>query len=504
MKIEIISNINMDSLKFYMKDYSFISECAFGNYMLDLLDKNSTLYKSESEFIILFIDINELKEDINELLHAVAFFINNSSKPIILNTVCYLPFYLDTFLHYTLENELMINQKILEFSKKHINVLLFDFLKLIKQNNFYDEKFWYLGKIKFSNVGFEKIAFEIDKLIKTYRYGSKKVLVLDLDNTLWGGIIGEEEIKLSNDGIGSIYFNFQKNIKKLKDYGILLTINSKNNYKDGIKGLNHPNSILNEDDFIIKKINWNDKATNLKEISSELNLGFESFVFIEDNPVERNLIKQTLPEVTVPDFPEDIFYLNTWFIKIVEENFARISLTKEDLAKQEQYVAKIKRDKLSKEVLYEDFLKSLDIKLKFYIDDDRFIERYAQMTQKTNQFNLTTKRYNIKDIAEFIKNSNSKVIAVEYKDKFASEGITGLTIVKEKSDSVEIDTFLLSCRIIKRGVEKVLIKKILQLYPNKDIIGKYFPTKKNMQTKNLYINYGFNKIDKNTFIKKRR
>jgi len=111
MKIEIISNINMDSLKFYMKDYSFISECAFGNYMLDLLDKNSTLYKSESEFIILFIDINELKEDINELLHAVAFFINNSSKPIILNTVCYLPFYLDTFLHYTLENELMINQK---------------------------------------------------------------------------------------------------------------------------------------------------------------------------------------------------------------------------------------------------------------------------------------------------------------------------------------------------------------------------------------------------------
>lgn len=502
MKLEIISNINMDSLKFYMKEHQFINSCNFGNYMLDLLERDSNLYKSDAEIILLFLDFDELNESIEEVLDAVKFFIAISNKTIIINTLSFSPKYIDTFLNESLEMELKSNLQLLNFSKENPNILLFDFSKLLKQDNFIEEKYWYMGRIKYSKKGFELIAREIKLLINTYKYGSKKVLVLDMDNTLWGGIIGEDEIKLSNDGIGKIYLDFQKKIKKLKNLGILLAVCSKNNYKDGIKGLNHRNSILKEDDFIIKKINWNDKASNINEILSELNLGASSLVFIDDNPVEREYIQSILDNVCVPSFPEDIYTLNSWFMDVIEENFAKINLTKEDLQKQEQYIAKIKRDTISKDISYEDFLKSLNIKIDFFIDDDQHIERYAQMTQKTNQFNLTSKRYTIADIRNFIDNSSYKVIAINYKDKFANEGITGLVILYKQDKYIEIDTFLLSCRILKRGVEKAIFHKLEELYPCDDIVGIYLETEKNEQTKDLYCVYGFEKIDNNKFIKK--
>lgn len=502
MKLEIISNINMDSLKLYMKDYEFLNGCDFGNYMIDLVDTESFLYKSDSEIIILFLDINELNENIDDVISAVDKFIVQTNKTVILNTVCYTPIYIDTFLNKSLENELNINLKLLSFSRKNSNVLLLDFLKLIKQNNFIDEKYWYMARIKYSKFGFELISREIINIIKTYKYGSKKVLVLDMDNTLWGGIIGEDEIKLSNDGVGKIYLDFQKNIKKLHELGILLAVCSKNNYDDGIRGLNHSNSILKEDDFIIKKINWNDKASNIKEILEELNLGDNSLVFIDDNPVEREYVKNILPNVSVPEFPNNIYSLNSWFLNIVEDYFSKISLTKEDLKKQEQYIAKIKRDNFSRDISYDDFLKSLNIEIEFLVNDNLNIERYAQMTQKTNQFNLTTKRYTTSDIKSFIDNDNYNVIAINYKDKFANEGITGLIILHDKKDFIEIDTLLLSCRILKRGVEKAIFKKIDELYLSRDIIGNYIPSSKNIQTKELYSNYGFVEINNNKFIKK--
>tara|TARA_B100000787_G_C16194155_1_gene299535 strand:- start:889 stop:2403 length:1515 start_codon:yes stop_codon:yes gene_type:complete len=501
MKLEIISNINMDSLKFYMKGYSFLSSSSFGNYMIDLVDSNSLLCKSESEIIILFLDLDELNESIEDLISAVDKFVSETNKTIIINTMCYTPYYLDTYLNKSLEAELNINVKLFNYSRKNPNILLLDFSKLIKQNNFFDEKYWYMARIKFSKIGFELIAEEIRGIINTYKYGSKKVLILDMDNTLWGGIIGEDEIKLSNDGIGKIYLDFQKKIKELQELGILLAICSKNNYVDGIRGLNHSNSILKEDDFIIKKINWNDKVSNIKEILEELNLGDDSTVFIDDNLVEREYIKTILPDINVPEFPTNIYTLNSWFLKVIKDNFSKINLTKEDLKKQEQYVAKIKRDNFYKNISYEDFLESLDISIQFFIDDYTNVERYSQLTQKTNQFNLTTKRYTISDIKNFINSDNYTVISVSYKDKFSNEGITGLVILNNNEELIEIDTFLLSCRILKRGVEKAIFIKLEELYPNKDIIGKYIPTNKNMQTKELYTTYNFAKIDDNNFIK---
>jgi FkbH-like protein len=497
--LEIISNINMDSLKFYL-NIEVIPTCSYGNYMLDLSDESSSIYQNQSKFIFLFLDIDEFNDDFEQFLLLVSKFLQKSNKILILNTLSYYPKQVDTFLYQNLQKELIYNQKIFELKNKYSNLLLLDFYNLCKNSQIYDLKYWYLARIKFNSTFFEKLAKELELLIKTYKYGSKKVLILDMDNTLWGGVIGEEEINLSNDGVGKIYVDFQKNIKRLKKLGILLAICSKNNYEDGIRGLNHINSILNENDFTIKKINWNHKAENIQEIAEELNLGLDSFVFIDDSKIERESIKQILPQVAVPEFPNEIYNLNDWFLDIVKQYFSKITLTKEDLLKQKQYENNIKREELKQNISYEDFLKSLKIKLDFFIDDDRFKERYAQMTQKTNQFNLTTKRYTLSDIEYFIQNPKYKIVAVNYQDKFGNEGIVALVIL-EIADQITIDSFLMSCRVLKRGVEKNIIKKIVTLFQDKDIIGIYNPTEKNIQVKDLYHNFGFKKIDENHFIR---
>lgn len=502
MTFYTLSNVNMDSLKFYLKKFKFIQACTYNNFFIDLVDKNSIAKKSD--IVFLHLEFDELNEDIDEILENIKQFLNDFKGIFIISNFISLND-INTYSYQNLEKEIIFNKKLLDFSKQFLNVLILDFKRLVSikgAENFYDERFWYAGRIKYTSIGFKTISNEIINLINAYEGKSKKVLVLDLDNTLWGGIIGEDEIDLSNEGKGKLYVDFQKNIKKLKDIGVLLAINSKNNYEDAIKGLNHPMSILKEDDFIVIKANWFHKADNLIEIAKTLNLGLDSIVFIDDNKIERESIKKLLPEVIVPDFPEDIYKLNNWFKEIVYKYFAKTTLTNEDKTKIAQYKAKFQREELSKKMSYDEFLKSLEIKLNFYIDDKRFINRYAQMTQKTNQFNLTTKRYNVNDIERFIDEKNYKVIAVEYEDKFLKEGIIGLAILKI-SKNIEIDTFLLSCRVLKRNVENTLIKKIEEIAKNlnKNIIGYYYHTKKNMQVKDLYLKFGFKQIDENNFTK---
>ena len=497
MQIEIISNINMDSLKFYLKDFNVNNSCSYGNYLIDLLDNTSSLYSSNTNCVVCFLDIDTLNDSIDDILGALLN-LKNSGKIVILNNLSSYPYYIDTFINNTIQNEYELNQKILDFCRTH-NFLMIDFSTILKRlgyENVYNEKFWYLAKIKFSSKVFELLANEIKNLLNANQNSCKKCLVLDLDNTLWKGVIGEGlgEIELSNESEGSIFQQFQKSIKKLKDFGILLAINSKNNYEDAIKGLEHPSSILCKDDFISIKANWQNKDENLRQIAKELNISEDSLVFIDDNKVERELAK-TNTKVCVPDFPEDIYSLNSWFRKeVVYKYFFKLKINDEDLEKQNQYKAKLQRDEISKTMSYEDFLKSLRIKLDFYIDDKRYSQRYAQLTQKTNQFNLTTKRYSEQEIQDFIESSNHKVIAVEYQDKFAKEGIIGLCILEIKDD-VYIDTFLLSCRVLKRDVEKALIQKVISLFPNKNIKAKYIKSEKNEMVKDLYENLGFKKLD---------
>lgn len=502
MQIEIISNINMDSLKFYLNGYYVSNSSSFGNYLLDLLDDNSKLYRKEIDCILCFIDIDTFSDDI-EILFKGLIKLKKLNKLVILNTLCYYPFYLDTYLNDTFIKEMELNNKILNFAKEN-QLLIVDFNAIVKRlgsENVFNDKFWYIGKIKYTSKALEEIALNVKNIIKANEKASKKCLVVDLDNTLWKGVISEESIVLSNEGEGSIFQEFQKKIKRLKDFGVLLAINSKNNYEDALRGLRHTSSILNENDFIIIKANWDNKNENLQKIAKELNIAEDSIVFLDDNPIERELVKRTT-SIIVPDFPKDIYLLNDWFIKnVVYEYFYKLSITNEDILKQEQYIAKIKRDEISKSMDYNDFLNSLNIKISFQINDKNYIQRYAQLTQKTNQFNLTTKRYTTKDIETFINDENYLVIGIQYEDKYAKEGIIGLSIVK-RGEIAYIDTLLLSCRVLKRGVEYKLVNEIInQLKNSKKVIGEYIKSSKNSMAKDLYTNLGFKQLNETEFEK---
>ena len=254
--------------------------------------------------------------------------------------------------------------------------------------------------------------------------------------------------------------------------------------------------ILKMDDFVSMKINWLDKVTNLIDIAEELKLSLDSFILIDDNVVERELVKQNIPDVDTPKFPDDPAYLNKWFISEVLYNyFPKISLTIEDKSKTKQYLINTQRRHISEKMDVKGFINNLDIKFKLYVDDDRFIERTAQLTQKTNQFNMTTKRYTVKDIATFIESKEFFVFDLEYEDRFNNEGIVCASIVKVDHDTAIIDTFLMSCRVIGRNVEfnflDEIIKFLCVMPKGLNILkAEYISTKKNYVAENFYTIYG--------------
>ncbi len=330
----------------------------------------------------------------------------------------------------------------------------------------------------------------------------KKCLVVDLDNTLWGGILGEdgiEGIQLGNSYPGNAYKAFQKMLLEASKSGILLTIVSKNNEDEVWTTIEtHPDMVLKKNDFVAWRINWNDKADNIKEIAEELNIGVNSMVFIDDNPVERNWIIQALPEVTVPDFPEVQYQLVSFFEEVYNTFFQLYDLTTEDKEKLIQYKQNtMRRESQQSFTKIEDYIASLDIQIYIQEADKFTIPRIAQLTQKTNQFNLTTHRYTEADISNFIAVGH-KVYSASVTDKYGDNGITAVCIIKVISgDQAEIDTYLLSCRILGRFIESALMKRLLNIaYGNgiRDVFASYIPTAKNGQTALFYNKLGFETI----------
>lgn len=339
-----------------------------------------------------------------------------------------------------------------------------------------DFKVWFLNKV-------DQIALK-----------RKKCLVLDLDNTLWGGVLGEDGIdgiKIGGDYPGKAFFYFQEALLELSKNGVILTVCSKNNEQDVMDAWEkNPFVVLKKEHFAAFRINWQDKATNIKELAEELNLGLDSFVFLDDNPTERELIRQLLPMVTVPDFPSQPYELPLFFQSLVENYFKVYAITDEDRKKTEQYKANALRSESQKQFVdFEAFLKSLDIHLTVEAADEFNIPRIAQMTQKTNQFNLTTRRYTDADIKAMLA-VHWKVYCVSVADKFGDSGITGCIII----NGDEIDSFMLSCRVLGKGIEMAFIKRILQDLKAEGverIKAKYIPTAKNAQVKDFYEKCGF-------------
>ncbi len=327
----------------------------------------------------------------------------------------------------------------------------------------------------------------------------KKCLIIDLDNTMWGGIIGDDgidNIQIGSLGIGKAFTNFQKWVKELKNRGIILAICSKN-FESIAKDVfvNHPDMILRLEDISVFVANWDNKADNIKYIQSILNIGFDSMVFLDDNPFEREIAKKNIPSLTVPELGEDpseyVDYLKTLNL------FETASYVKNDTKRTLQYQEESKRKK--EEIKYTDqasFLKSLNMEIKVAQFDSFNLPRVAQLIQRSNQFNLRTVRYTETELKALSKAENYICLALELKDSFGEYGIISIVILEKKKDLLFIDTWVMSCRVLKRGVEEFVFNYVLRLANSMDgikkIKGEYIPTKKNIFVKDLYQDLGFN------------
>ena len=390
------------------------------------------------------------------------------------------------------------NNTLLELSDTYSNLKIIDFSRFCNRypvSNLIDWRFYYISQMQVN----PKLAGDfnnwLQKEIASIEGKRKKCLVLDLDNTLWGGILGEdgiEGIQIGNTYPGNAFLDFQNNLLELSKNGVILTVCSKNNEQDVIEAWNkNPFLQIKKEQLAAWRINWNNKAGNIAELAQELNIGLESMVFIDDNSTERELIKQMLPMVETPEFPKQPYMLYEFFEKISTDYFQIYKLTREDKDKLEQYKANAERASFQKSFTsYDDYLKSLEIKLDIQALNPMNLSRIAQMTQKTNQFNLTTKRYTEEDIATFAS-QGAKIYCISVSDKFGDNGITGATIVTvdEKSKSADIDSLLLSCRILGKNIETIFLKYVLQQLKNDGILhvtSTFIPTAKNKQVSDFY------------------
>lgn len=322
----------------------------------------------------------------------------------------------------------------------------------------------------------------------------KKCLVLDLDNTLWGGVLGEDGIhgiQIGGDYPGKAFLYFQEALLELSRKGVILTICSKNNLQDVLDvWSNNPFIVLKEQHFAAYKINWENKTDNIRELARELNIGLDSMVFVDDNPAERELVSQVLPMVVVPDFPKEPYELPTFFKQLVDKYFRVYAITDEDKNKTAQYKANASRVRAQEGFTdLSKFLESLEMKILIEKACEYNIQRIAQMTQKTNQFNLTTKRYTDSEIRTCIA-QGWDIWCVNVSDRFGDYGITGCIFIKEN----DVDTFLLSCRILGKGIEIAFAKTVLNLLKNNypKMTAHYRPSLKNMQVKDFWEKVGFN------------
>lgn len=399
-----------------------------------------------------------------------------------------------------------VNNVAREIARNNSNVRIVDFSEFLKgyrPEEWINWRFYFISQMVINPMIAPAFKDWWASKIRNLTIPRKKCLVLDLDNTLWEGVLGEDGIsgvKMSGDYPGNAFMYFQEGLVSLSKSGVILALCSKNNEAD-VKELwdKNPFIKLGPKQIAAYRINWQNKADNIRELAQELNIGLDSMVFVDDNPTERELVRQQLPMVSVPDFPKKPYGLMAFYKQIVTDYFYTYRLTDEDLAKTDQYKANaLRASEQTKYTDLTDFIRSLDIHIDILKADEFNIPRIAQMTQKTNQFNLTTKRYSEADINDLIANG-AYVYCISVSDKFGDNGITGLIIVTRNGDTADIDSLLLSCRILGKNIETVFVNAMLNLLYDagvSKVTAKYIPTKKNIQVSTFYDNLGFAMLSK--------
>ena len=393
-----------------------------------------------------------------------------------------------------------LNARLREALRADPSTFLFDyesFASRVGKDNLIDYKMYYLGDIRLNPRFVPELCDEYIPYIRAMLSMTKKCLVLDLDNVLWGGIIGEDGlggIKLGPTPEGSPFLEFQRYILSLNRRGDILAINSANNPDDALEAIRkHPYMLLKEDLFASVRINWNDKISNMKAIADEIDIGIDSLVFFDDSHVNREMIRQALPEFTVVDVPDD----PALYLKTIEElrAFDSLQLTEEDKRRGQMYAEQRKRVEFQGVVGdVTEYLKALGQVVTLETVNSLNLARISQLTQKTNQFNTTTRRYLEGDIQKMSDSGRYLVAGIRVQDKFGDSGLTGVAIVEKNPGVWRIDDLLLSCRVIGRKVEDALLAYIMDQARGAGanaLVGEFIPTKKNAPAKDFYKTRGF-------------
>ena len=367
-----------------------------------------------------------------------------------------------------------------------------------------DASYWHMYKYAMSMQAIPEFAFNLSHIIKAIFGKNKKALVMDLDNTLWGGIVGDdgpENLELGQETpMGQVYQEFQSYVKAHKELGVLLNVNSKNDYENAVAGLNHPDGVLKPEDFIVIKANWETKSRNISEIASTLNIGKDALVFVDDNPREREIIRQQIPEAAVPEMTDGENLAPDQFVRILDKNgyFEVISLSEDDRKRNEMYKANALR-KSQEESFgdYKEFLKSLEMKGTIRQFDAIHFSRIAQLTNKSNQFNLTTRRYTQSEIEQIAADPGYITLFGRLKDKFGDNGVVSLIIGKSEGKMLKVELWLMSCRVLKRDMEFAMMDALVAECRKRGIdtiMGFYYRTAKNTMVKDFYGMMGFDRI----------
>lgn len=395
-----------------------------------------------------------------------------------------------------------LNQKFYEYAQEHENFYINDIQYLSAcygLDAWSDPFFWHMYKYALCLPAIPTLAFNLSNIIKSIYGKNKKALVLDLDNTLWGGIVGDDGVENLEIGqetsMGQVFTEFQQYIKDHKDIGIMLNVNSKNEEENAIAGLNHPDGVLRPDDFILIKANWNPKSQNIVDIAQELNILPESLVFVDDNPAEREIVHAQVPGVAVPEMDKPEHY-----IQILDKSgfFEVTKLSEDDKKRNEMYKANQERRQQEASFgNYEDYLQSLEMVGTIRPFEPLYMARIAQLTNKSNQFNLTTKRFTQSEIEQTAADENHITLYGKLEDKFGDNGVVTVVIGKVEAEMLHLDLWLMSCRVLKRDMEYAMMDEVVEKCRErglKTIRGYYYPTAKNAMVKNFYELQGFTKI----------
>lgn len=379
-------------------------------------------------------------------------------------------------------------------------VYILDYDALVARHgseHWHDERKWLTARLPIAAGYLLPMAREWMRFIVPLSGRTAKVLVVDLDNTLWGGVIGEDGmagIKVGAEYPGAAYQALHRALLDLSRRGILLALCSKNNLDDAMEALEkHPGMLVRAKHFAAMRINWTDKAQNLREIAQELNVAIDALAFLDDNPFEREQVRAALPEVTVIDLPKNpLEYASTVRNCAV---FERLTLSSEDQQRTEMYAAQKQRAGAEQTFQSkEDFFRFLEQEAELEPVSDLTLARVAQLTQKTNQFNLTTRRYTEPQIAEMGKQPEWNIFSIKVRDRFGDHGLVGVAITHDEGEQCEVDTFLLSCRVIGRTVETALLAHLAESAAQrgrKQLFGWFLPTKKNAPARDFYQQHGF-------------